>query len=107
MTFDEMTALREKTFAKAQRIRREDVLLSRIIDTCVGEAMAQLRERSGKEIREKDVHEAALTATTLAVARLGLDGDGFVALLHERDYYKALAERALMLTPPRPIIMKT
>lgn len=104
MDFDTAKRQHDATMKTATQIMREDLLLRRIVEASVYEAIQNFG-RVDPERADSDAFDIAIKAAAIAVARMMNEGDGLAALIAERDAYKAAALRFSALTPPIPLIL--
>lgn len=101
MTANGMTAsqLIEKHYRKDVRAR---ALVMQAVATAMRDFGPVDPERA-----DQDAHDIALRATAHLIGMIYESDAELFAAHAERDHYKALAERALMLTPSPPFVLKT
>ena len=90
----------------AMQLWERDNRFRMIVQSSVVAAMDK-HGRVDPERADREAHDIALEAGILIATQI-LEGDAELkAARMERDHYKALAERAIRLSPSPPMILKT
>lgn len=96
----------EKTATDLRQLLETDHRFRMIVNQAVHQAMDDIKPFISEETRARDLHEAAYRASAMAL-KLAFDGDAeLTATRIERDHYKALAEKMLVMAPVRMLTTK-
>lgn len=103
-TFEEVTAT-VTAVKRAAEMYELDPRFRALTQSCVAMARGE-QGPVDHERPEQDAYEIAVRACMLLLARVYTEDAELVAIRAERDHYRRLAEKSLMLRPMPQIILK-
>ena len=100
--------MNETATQQGERLRalyERDHRLRMLAQSAVSQVMQHHRDLDNRPIETRDVHNIALKAVVIALTRTYDEDAEIKTLRMERDHYRKIAEEALHLRQPQPLIL--